>query len=101
MDLRPGKGLHAVLNQATLDLLEAALEEISLVYNDELHDAEPAAMLDVLKNVEGWDEEKDNFGRKVFKMMPYKKGALRVTVVLTKQDELRLDLREWYDPAAA
>lgn len=106
MDLRPGKGLHSILTQGVLDLLESSLEMISNVYTDERHDAEPGEILAELlaTTTDGdevaWQEEKDNFGHKVFRMLPYKKGAIRVTVVLTKQNELRLDIREWYDPAA-
>jgi hypothetical protein len=105
--LLPGKsGAHLVLNQAVLDFVEACLEELSLVYTDDKHDSNPAEVLDALEatsHPEGviWEREKDNFGTKVLSRMPYKKGELRITLVLTKQNELRLDIREWYDPNAA
>jgi hypothetical protein len=101
MDLRPGKGLHSILNQNVLDLLKEALGTIEEYYSDEMHDSAPESVILGLSSRAEWQEEKDNFGHKVFRMLPYKKGALRVTVVLTKQNELRLDIREWYDPAAA
>lgn len=107
MALQPGKGAHMVLNQSVLDFVEASLDMISSVYSDEDHDNNPKAVLDALlayEVVEGdvaWQEEKDSFGHKAYRTMPYKKGALRVTVVLTKQDELRLDIREWYSPDQA
>lgn len=101
--MAPGKGAHMVLNQGVLDFIEASLEELSEFYTDGGHDEAPEVIQEQLLAIEGseWIEEKDNFGRKVYRTMPYKKGELRVTVVLTKQNELRLDIREWYDPNQA
>jgi hypothetical protein len=103
--MAPGKGVHAVLNQEVLDFVKACLEDIESCYSDEIHDSEP---IDVINTLKGWDRDedekwselKDNFGHKVFRIMPYKDQELRVTVVLTKQGELRLDIRQWYDPQA-
>jgi hypothetical protein len=49
-----------------------------------------------MQTVDGWQTEKDKFGTKVFAATPYKEGELRVTVVLTSRDELKLDIREWF-----
>jgi hypothetical protein len=95
----PGKGLHIVLNQEGLDFIEACLAEIRLVYTDGDHDESPKVVLEALleSDMAEWTEVKDNFGHKVFRGMEYKEGELRVTVVLTKQNELRLDIRTWLE----
>lgn len=105
MGLAPGKGAHIVLNEAHLQFLNVAINDVMDQYSDEVHDADPKAVINALleKGVPtlAWLEEKDKFGHKAYTSIPYKKGALRVTVVLTSQDELRLDIREWYDPNAS
>jgi hypothetical protein len=97
----PGKGVHLVLNEEIHGFLQEALSDIADCYTDEQHDSGPKQVLDSLLATDdglGWTKEKDAFGTKVFAARPYKKGELRVTVVLTKQDELRLDIREWFEP---
>lgn len=102
MSLRPGKGLHSILNQSVLDFIESCLDDISQVYNDDLHDEVPGEIIKRLVAGEGlsqpWTLEKDKFGTKAFRSQPYKSGEHRVTVVLTGQQELRLDIREWFEP---
>jgi len=98
----PGKGAHLVLNDEILAFVQEALMDIANCYGDEIHDADPVAVINGLVDGAGhanntWIEEKDNFGHKAFTVMPYKKGELRVTIVLTKQNELRLDIREWFE----
>jgi hypothetical protein len=85
------------MNEQILEFIKEALDGVCYTYSDETHDNKPKAVLDSLE-AQAWQRQKDSFGDKVFREMPYKKGALRVTVVLTKQNELRLDLREWYTP---
>lgn len=103
--LAPGKGFHGVLTQEYLNFIQTALAEVALCYDDETHDTEPKTVQDRLLEMgtdeDGteWQEEKDNFGRKVYVEKEYKEGMLRVTCVLSKQNELRLDIREWYTPA--
>jgi len=99
MALAPGKGAHLVLNEEILEFLMEALRIVNHDYTDALHDSEPGVVIDNLVAEEGWSEEKDNFGRKAFTHMKYKEGELRVTVVHTKRDELKLDLREWFQPS--
>lgn len=96
--LFPGKGAHLVLNQEVLDFLRESLERIESGYSDEDHDENPAGVLDEIANAEDtpWTSSKDNFGTKLYAAMPYKEGELRVTVVLTGKNELKLDIREWY-----
>jgi hypothetical protein len=102
-DLAPGKGAHLVLNDAVLGFLSTALSDLADQYSDEVHDKDPKAVRNALLE-EGvptliWTGVKDSFGDKVIAEMPYKKGALRVTLVLTRQGELRLDIREWFTPS--
>jgi len=105
MSLLPGKGAHIVLNEQILAFITEALEDVKKCYSDELHDDEPITVLDqlmdptVANRADEWYKVKDNFGTKVFAKMPYKKGELRLTVVHTKQGDLKLDLREWYEPS--
>jgi len=101
----PGKGVHIALNEQYRSFLADALNDIGQCYDDDVHDADPKAVINALMTDDeditlglSWIEEKDNFGHKVYAMTPYKKGKLRVTVVLTKQNELRLDIREWFEP---
>jgi len=99
----PGKGVHLVMNNKILTWVNACLEDVANCYDDTLHDSDPGQVLDnllglVQEEYLPWVEEKDNFGRKAIRKMLYKKGELRVTVILTKQNELRLDIREWYEP---
>jgi hypothetical protein len=99
MALFPGKGTHLVLNQEVGNFISLCMEQIAEVYSDDLHDNDPKAVLNYLfAHEDAWTEQEDNFGHKAYKSMPYKKGELRVTVVLTKQNELRIDIREWYEP---
>ena len=95
----PGKGAHLVLNEDVLDFVNTCVDDVKAAYSDEKHDSDPAWVIAVLtdEDLHGWTEEKDTFGRKAYRSMPYKKGELRVTVVLTKQNELRFDIREWFD----
>jgi len=97
----PGKGAHLELNDRYLNWLQKVLEDIDICYSDE--DADDKAfdpILDSLLESEmnQWTEEKDNFGRKVYVAIPYKEGELRVTVVHTKRGEIKLDIREWFEP---
>jgi len=94
----PAKGAHLELNDRYLAWLQERLVEIDESYSDE--DCEDKAfgpILDALLEYEGWTEEKDNFGRKVFASIGYKAGELRITVVHTKRGEIKLDIREWYE----
>jgi hypothetical protein len=99
----PGKGVHLVLNEDVLGWVRDTLSEVATAYDDEVHDADPKVVVQQLcapmaNGGAGWESEKDSFGVKAIAKRPYKKGELRVTVVLTKQNELKLDIREWYEP---
>lgn len=98
--LYPGKGAHIVMNSEYLNFLDLAMDDIAKCYSDEIHDTTPnSVIVDLTSSPElelTWTGEKDNFGTKAYAATPYKKGELRVTVVLTKQNELRLDIREWF-----
>lgn len=102
--LFPGKGAHLVLNEEVLNYVRGALEDINDVYySDAQHDESPSLVIDALLDEElthecEWTEEIDSFGRKAYADKQYKEGQLRITVVLTKRNELKLDIREWYIP---
>jgi len=93
----PAKGAHLELNEKYLAWMQGRLIEIEAEYSDENADDDKDAVLDAMLEYEGWAEEKDNFGRKVFAATPYKEGELRITVVHTKRGEIRLDIREWFE----
>jgi hypothetical protein len=110
--LAPGKGLSQVLTEEVITFLKEAIDEIDRFYTDEAHDEGPRAVLDQIMEDKRriwpagvdeepcvWQREKDSYGDKVFVQMPFQEGALRVTLVLTKKDELRVDLRYWFDPS--
>lgn len=108
MKLLPGKGAHLVLNEEINGFVLTALSDIRVCYTDEIHDADPRLAIARLLSGSAeneleltWVEENDDFGRKAIASMAYKSGELRVTVVLTKRNELKLDIREWYDRDAS
>jgi hypothetical protein len=99
--MKPLKGTHLVLNESVLGFLVQALDDIRTRYSDEKHDNSPS---EVIKDLEadGWTVEKDSFGTKAYTKRPYaisgqqeQKGELRVGVVLTRKDELKIDIRPW------
>jgi hypothetical protein len=105
--MAPGKGVHFVLTEKYLGWLRDALHDVDVVYSDEAHDQQAEIVVNTMTDPESdeisefeltWERVKDNFGTKSFVSIPYKDGELRVTVVLSKQGELKLDIREWYDP---
>jgi hypothetical protein len=105
------KGAHLVMNEAVLQFLEDALDDISRVYSDDIHDNDPGLVVNALEagktygvNPESlglkWTPEEDKFGYKVYTSMPYavnghETGELRVTAVLKKGESLHLDIRPW------
>jgi hypothetical protein len=105
--MAPGKGVHFVLTGKYLNWLRDALHDVDVVYSDAAHNVQPEIVVNTMTDPESdeisefelqWERVKDNFGTKAFVSIPYKDGELRVTVVLSKQGELKLDIREWYDP---
>jgi hypothetical protein len=96
--LYPGKGSHLVLNEEYLGWMRSALDEVTEAYSDDLHDSAPDEVIKVLNRDYEWESVNDKFGKKVYKKIDYKSGELRVTVVLTSKNELKLDIREWYEP---
>jgi len=94
--LKPGKGVHIDLTQRNLNFLRSTLQHVAEIYSDELHDQKPKEILDYCKAA-GFEFEEDNFGKKVFKRIEASKGDLRLTIILTKKGELKLDIRTWYE----
>jgi len=123
--LRPGKGAHLHLNGDTLKFLNGALDEISSTLEEVAQALDEAAehsvpldewdaintaidehSADVVfkalrKELEAheahdWHFASDNFGKKLYCEMEWKRGTYRVTIVLTDNGGLKLDIREWY-----
>jgi hypothetical protein len=99
--MKPLKGVHLELTESVLGFLLQALDDVRTRYADELHDDNPAKVIENLE-ADGWTVEKDSFGTKVYASRPYgvsgqqeQKGELRVGVVLTKKNELKIDIRPW------
>jgi hypothetical protein len=104
MTLRPGKGFMGIANEESLEFLHEAINDVHAAYlnagGDSTHDEDPRLILKELLTKEGWSPENDTFGKKAFKSIPVGEGAYRVTLVLTKNGDLRLDVRSWFDPDA-
>lgn len=99
MNWKPGKGLHATLNESTFKFLQRAfdvLEEIG--FDDDMIDADPKGILDALEE-KGWKKSKDKFGDKRYCEQRHGDNMLRVTIVLTGRG-LALDVRLWYTDEA-
>jgi hypothetical protein len=94
-ELKPLKGCHIVMQQRVMDFLCTTLEQVDKNYSDEMHEHKPKQVLDSLISLHGWTREKDDFGDKAFKVLDAAEGELRITVVLTKKGELKLDIRPW------
>src|SRR5207245_2649969 len=94
-DLKPGKGCHAVLNTAVVEFIIRAMDELAEIYTDERHDSDAKGVVADLARRPGWHAEKDNFGTKAILATSYPDGEFRITVVLTKRGELKLDIRPW------
>lgn len=104
MVLQPGKGFFGIASEDTLAFLAEALREVTEAYEegggDAGHDEEPKNILKALLSTDGWTAENDRFGKKAFKSIPVGEGAYRVTLVLTAKGELKIDIRNWFDPNA-
>lgn len=117
MTLKPGKGVHLVLNTEIIDFLFDRIERIQHSYEafggDDAHDENPKVLFRNMKNglVETAfaEVDSDKFGEKVYFERPYPDGALRVTLILqgapsvdrngktTSKGSLKLDIRVWYN----
>lgn len=110
-DLRPGKGAFLPLTQEVIEFLHECIEDMwnaagvgteedpEFPSLDELIDAEDGLqyLKDLRASATHWKPSEDNFGVKLHKALPWNDGEIRVTVVL-KNDKLKIDVREWYDP---
>lgn len=101
MTLKPGKGAHLDLTEEVIVWISQVIQEAELKYQSEDGDAlqDNGKGLELLKEFErlGWEREDDKFGKKAYRQLPWQEGAIRITVVLGKQGNLKLDVRYWYD----
>jgi surface antigen len=109
--LKPGKGLNLLVNEQIFSWQLSALETLQDAYEngaggDCAQDEDPKKVFDTIVSAlkpgpehrdYQWHLEQDDFGQKLYCERPYPDGTLRVTLVLTKKKELRLDIRAWYD----
>lgn len=112
--LKPGKGASLDLTEETLDFLQGAFEDMwnAAVAKDELEDEnddrnalndliDKGKSIQYLKDLrgsaQGWTPAQDTYGTKLYKSLPWNDGEMRVTVVLTKQGSLKVDVRFWFD----
>lgn len=114
MSLVPGKGFMGDATMASITFLNDAIYEVldvfqtpfevdgEEVWSDDLIDQKKTApIFNRLANVEGWEKTKDSFGDKVFKCIPWMTGQYQVTLVRMKNGNLKLDVRNWFDPNAS
>lgn len=101
----PGKGFFGALTKKTLDFFQEALEDVWNAYGedgDELQDEKRGE--EILKRLRGsairWHEEKDRFGKKLYKSIEWGSQLYRVTVVLKDNGAMHIDIRQWFDPNA-
>jgi hypothetical protein len=105
--LAPGKGMHAHLNGDTLAFFIGAFDTLNEAIvehcdgnglNDVLDsDAGAGELFAHLRNELDWQYTKDSFGQKLYTETDFDNGTYRVTLVLNKNDELKLDVRNWYE----
>jgi hypothetical protein len=98
--LIPAKGFFGVLTKDSIDWLHGAVEEVWDAYGDdgdELNDAgrKDEILSRIAGSATGWTRTKDAFGSKVHKEIEWGNGTYRLTVVITKNGELNLDIRRW------
>jgi len=109
--LKPGKGVHLVVNEDIIAFLGRSFDQLGDAYDsgggDAQYDEHPVALFNYMKShlldeanfglqEDPWQYEEDSFGKKVYIDRDYPDGALRVTLILNKKNELRLDVRTWY-----
>jgi len=106
-----GKGIMMDCTEETLDFLHGALEDL---WNAAGEEGELNTLIDEGRQLEflryiqgsaqGWRSEKDDFGTKMYKELQWSQQAngtyrrYRITAVLTKRGELKIDFREMYSP---
>jgi hypothetical protein len=111
MSLLPGKGFHGDLTSETLNFFQQCFEDIWNTIGDDpesldaaIDEREQKPLMDFLRELHGsaagWKQAKDKFGIKLYKAMPYGEGENRVTVVINSRNELKIDIRHWFDPSA-
>ena len=108
-DLRPGKGFFGDATYDSVNFIQEALYDVITVFQSSygpddvdgdawIDEGHAEDLLKALLKLEGWEPETDKFGKKAFKLIDWGEGAYRVTLVLTGQGSLKLDIRQWYIP---
>jgi hypothetical protein len=112
----PGKGAFLHLNGDVLGFVTSAVGAIydvltqegtrdlnELLDNDQAENLFKQLKTELVDDDEQaeelrWSFTKDSFGKKIHKGIEWQGSEYRVTVILTSSDELKLDVRQWYDP---
>jgi hypothetical protein len=106
-ELKPGKGFHGTVTSEVLNFLADAINDVREAYVDgggtELVDeGEAFKVLNLVTGFSsGWTSTKDKFGKKLYREIDWQGGSYRVTVVLNSHGELKIDIRQWYNPDEA
>lgn len=102
MSMMPGKGAHLDCTQKSMAFLLGTMTEVLGYYNEaggdeNIDEGNGLKFVRGLSEQEGWSLEKDNFGVKVYKSIPWGNDEYRVTVVHNSRGEIKLDVRVWYE----
>jgi hypothetical protein len=98
-EIKPLKGTTFPLNEASAAWIAETLHDLRTYFRDDIATDHPEDVLDMLERNCGWKRTEDEYGKKAYNETPCNMGAriidpvLRVTVVLTRHGELRVDIR--------
>lgn len=97
-EFKPGKGIHASLDQESLEFFQLTIEEIWNAF-DEDSESEQSLLDDIAGSASGWKSTKDKFGKKLYKAHRIDDdNEIRITVVLKDNGEYKIDVRNWFRP---
>lgn len=98
-EIKPLKGTTFPLNEASATWIAEVLHDLRTYVNDEILALHPEDVLEMLERQCGWKRIEDEYGKKAYNETPCNMGArvidpvLRVTVVVTRHGDLRVDIR--------
>jgi hypothetical protein len=101
-DYRPGKGVHVELEEELADWLTDVLHDVYGSFGTSATYIRPEEATEELQSrLSGadWEYTSDSYGDKMSNAYKLQNGQeLRVSVVVNRKGELRLDIRTWFDP---
>lgn len=110
IEFKPGKGFFGDGTKSSLEFFSTALQQLRMAYDveggDDAAENNPKKFWVGVKNYLMmdqsedddilWHQEEDKFGLKVWAGKKWGKNEYRVTFVLTRQGECKVDVRSWY-----